>query len=657
MTDIVRKGEQEYRKLTLAAEAGKRGDYALALKILQELISNTFVPAEAWLLLGRTFHSLGDYSRAIAAYNDYIKQRPRSSQAYFFVGRTYLAAAMPHKAVPFLKKAHDLQPANVQIMALLAMAYLKSKHSKEAVDMLRSAVEFAAKTGMADTEYRRIYRAYLNALLVRGVRLCRINEYDLGGQMLSFVLENSEYGMDGPFLRLELGRAYRETGRFEEALEHYSRALEFAPNDRRIRWSRVSVLMALGKIGEAGKDIALIRSKEPGIPELPWNSRLVDIFMIRSFLETKEWHSAAELCRNCLRREDNHLQDAAVHGLCAESLRNLRDYKAAHNHLVRAQEQEPGEIQFWYADLLVSWEGKNWSALRKALRMVKKLGGEPDIIKRFSVLLGAHYSRDDKKTLALLQKAVRNLGPETELMNALAKAYLKLGFAREAGSWFKKTIQFKDLHEEAWLGAIAAQELLAAEGETEAVDELGRLYNSYLKRWPDNFRIRRERALFLIKIFEFKEAVPELEKLLLKEPSNQSLRRVLAYAYRKTGRYQEAAVFLKALLRERPGNLELLLEYSGCLERSGGARYALAILQKAREIFADSAHLYLALGILNFRLNKIEESFDSLRVAATLDKNDPRPYEWMAVISRKNGDAGNGNYYEREAQNRRNSKD
>jgi Flp pilus assembly protein TadD len=58
----------------------------------------------------------------------------------------------------------------------------------------------------------------------------------------------------------------------------------------------------------------------------------------------------------------------------------------------------------------------------------------------------------------------------------------------------------------------------------------------------------------------------------------------------------------------------------------------------------------MALGILNFRTRNTEAAFDFLRTAAALNRRDPRPYEWMAVIARKNGDAGQGNYYDREAQ-------
>ena len=649
---LARKGEKEYKKLKTAIDAGKKGDYRKALAILEELIQGTFIMPEAWLLLGRTFHALGDYTKALVAFNDYLKLKPRSSQGCLYMGRTYLTVAMPYKAVPFLRKALELHPQNIQIMALLGTAYLKSKNSREAVNILQNAVETAA-ADTNQTDYSRIYRAYLNALLVRGVRLCRINDYDLGAQMLRFVLENSGQKMDGPFLRLELGRACRETGRLNEALEHYGRALEFAPDDRRIRWSRASVLMALGRSAQAVEDIEIIRAKEPGVPELSWNSSLVDIFMIRSFAENNEWRSAAALCRNYLKSDSKSFQNTAIfHALYAETLRNLRDYKAAHNHLERAQEKEPGEIQFWYADMLVSWEGKNWKALKKALRMVKSLGGEADLIRRFTALLEARTSKDDKKTLSLLQNAIRTLGPEPELMYALGETYLKLGFAEEAGNWFEKILLLKDRHEEAWLGKIAALEILVSEGKASA-DELGRTYDLYLERWPSNISIRRELAIFLIRIFEYGRAINELEKLLLKEPSNHSLRRVLSYAYRKTGRYREAAIFLKALLRERPDNLELLLEYSGCLERAGGGKYAFAILEKAREIFKDSADLSLALGILCFRSKKTEAAFDFLREAASIDRRDPRPYEWMAIIARKNKDQDQARYFDREVQKRK----
>jgi len=133
----------------------------------------------------------------------------------------------------------------------------------------------------------------------------------------------------------------------------------------------------------------------------------------------------------------------------------------------------------------------------------------------------------------------------------------------------------------------------------------------------------------------------------------------LAYAYRKTKRYREAAVFLKALLKEKPRDTGILIEYSGCLERAGAGKYALEVLEKARELFQstakkrEAADISLALGILYYRQNKTEKAFDCLREAAAINTKDPRPYEWMAAIARKNGEESG--HYEKEARKRKNN--
>ena len=648
-------------KIALAVEAGKKGNYRRAVKLLNELISETDAPPEAWLLLGRSLHALKDYSRALAAFNDYLRQKPNSGEGYLFAGRTYLAVAMPHRAVPFLRKALESYPKNSAAKALLGVAYLKSKHSRAAVQTLQEAVENAP-------ENKRIYRAYLNSLYVRGIKLCRLEDYDLGHQMLRFVLENGrENGMkETPLLRLELGRAARETGKLEEALEHFTKALKISKDgsdtdgDRRIRWSRASILMALGKNTEARKEIEKIRANDEGVPELPWNSELVDLFMIRSFMESGEWRRAAVLCRDWLKlRNDPESRKhwPMIRVLYAETLRNLRDFDTAHNHLQRALETEPAELEFWYADILVCWEANDYKSLQKALNAASSLGGDEEIIKRFSILCHVRTSKNITGSIAMLQNAIRTMGPELELMYTLGELYLKAGLLQEAASWFKKIITLKEDHERAWLGQIAALETLHTTGELknngEQLSELSLLYEDYLKRWPDNSNLRRDRATFLIKTFEFAKASAELENLLIWEPSNTSLRRVLAYSYRKTGRYREAAVFLKALLREKPRDVGLLIEYAGCLERAGSAHYAALILEKAREILKHP-DISIALGILSFKQKETEKAFNFLREAAALAPNDPRPYEWMAAFSRGKGNSDACSHYEKEAQIRKN---
>jgi tetratricopeptide (TPR) repeat protein len=658
---VKREAAKGKEKLKEAVQAGQLRDYKKAVLKLEELIAGFEAPPAAYLYLGRSYHALGDYSRALAAFNDYIRLESGAWEGYFFGGRTYLTIGMPYRAVPVLRKALELNPGSSVVMAMLGMAFLRARHSGEAADLLQKAVETAAEEGHPQPLQKRIYRAYINALLIRGIRLCRNEEYDLGIQMLRFVLANSDgeektagrkkgrKSRGSPLLRLELGRACRETGLLEEALEHYTEALVQAPRDQRIRWYRASILMSLGEKAEALKEIEQLRSLDSGLPDLPWNSELVDLYMIRAFLDTGEWRPAADACRDWIKRRGGGV---IVHSLYAEALRNLSDYTAALNHLERAEHQEGGDLRLWYQTILIAWEGENWKVLRKALRRAQSLKGSADLIGRFSILLEAKTGKDNKKIISLLQNAIRTLGPEPEFMYALGERYLAIGLPRLALNWFRKTTGLHERHERSRLGEIAALEALALDQDGEASCELRPAYDNYVRLWPDNYIIRRERAIYLIRTFDYEEAVPELEALLTWEPSNQSLRRVLAYGYRKTGRFREAAVFLKGLLKERPRSVDLLIEYSGCLERAGAVFYAKTVLEKAMPVFGKAPEVPLALGLLYYRENRLEKAFDLLREAAARNVRDPRPYQWMAALAKKSGDAAGAAKFGQEAEKR-----
>jgi Flp pilus assembly protein TadD len=112
-------------------------------------------------------------------------------------------------------------------------------------------------------------------------------------------------------------------------------------------------------------------------------------------------------------------------------------------------------------------------------------------------------------------------------------------------------------------------------------------------------------------------------------------------------------MYLKGLLKERPRSVELLIEYSVCLERAGAAAYAKVVLEKAMSAFARAPEIPLALGLLLYRENRLEKAFDLLREAAARDRRDPRPYQWMAALARKSGDAAGAAKFEEEAEIRK----
>jgi tetratricopeptide (TPR) repeat protein len=345
----------------------------------------------------------------------------------------------------------------------------------------------------------------------------------------------------------------------------------------------------------------------------------------------------------------------------AEAQRNLGNNESALNHLFRAVELDEDEIQLWYAMLMTSREAEDWKTMKRALRKVRELSGDPEVIRRFTVLLeiktelpiGDTTEAQDRQAVELLQKAIRTLGPEEDLMYQLGERCLKMGLLESAILWFNKTTQVNPGHEKSYLGIIAAWEGIVRDKESGAEKKLLAAYDRYLELWGDNRGIRRERALLLVRRKDFKRAATELEIFLPWEPENPTLRRLLAYCYRKTDRYREAAFYLKGLLKEKPGDTELLLEYTGCLTRAGATRYAVMVLEKAKELFTNLPfEVILSLGDILRKEKKIERAFDIFREAAAKSPKDPRPYQRMAAMARELGDIEGTRRYSREAENR-----
>ncbi len=421
------------RKFEDAVRAGSCRDYGTAVALLEEVLSRSDDIPEALLYLGRARHALGEHGRAIASFVDYLKIRPASVQARLFLGRSYLASGMPRRAIPVLLDAAERRPDDAAVAAMLGLAHLRARSSENAVEAFERAVMLAP-------EDKRIYRGYVNSLLVRGIRLARSGEADLASQMLRFVVDN---GSDCVLARLELARLYRDSGDLGGALANYDRAVELSPSDPAIRWQRASILMAMNRGTALGAELDAIRSLGSDIPDLPWNAQLVDRFLIASLLSASRWGKAAEACSQWLKKYGS---DPSVHGMYAEALREQGRYDIAENHARRAIAGAPAEASLRYILLMLLWEKEDWNGLRAELPAARRHGCDGGVLLRFQALLASRTEADDKAVVDLVQRAIRETGPVPDLMYALASRYPSsasrtspsLGTGRPS-SWFPGT--------------------------------------------------------------------------------------------------------------------------------------------------------------------------------------------------------------------------
>jgi tetratricopeptide (TPR) repeat protein len=626
-------------RLEDALAAGAARDYAGAIRILSSILAAGEAPVEALLYLGRSHHALGSWGRAIDSFRAYLRAGGDVGPGFFFLGRALLASGINGEAAKALAESVAAEPASASAWALLGAAELKLKKSVLAVEHLERAVNLAP----AD---KRIYRAYLNALFVRGVRSLLRGEADLGAQTFRFVIEN---GLDGTAARLWRARALKQLGRFPEALVECEAAAAFSPDDPSIRWLRAGLLLSSGKRSEALAIFSGLGMDMQGSP-LPEDEGSLDILRASRAFKAGRWKEAAASALEALRAEAQTRSKggdrrraalpprarAGLHAVAAESLKELGLLARAGTEASLAVEADPDSPELRVSQAFILWDLGDYEGALAASEEARARGAATEETDYLSCLCKARLGQGGEATLTRLQSLLRSrtnrgLAPDPRLLFAIGEALYRLERPDLAGGWFEKVLELEPDHELCLLYRISVAESLGDEaGRSEACA-------AYLERYPDNNEIRREYAEALAKAENWEEVAKLLDEGLAWDDSSPGLRRMLARALRETGRYRDSAVMYRDLLLADPEDSELLMALCLCLSKDDKGAYALALLEKAPEKAMERAGPWIVKGILAERLGRIESAIDSFRQACEREGRLERPWRELARIYAERG--------------------
>ncbi len=600
-----------------ALKAGGERDYPRAVRLLTWLVASTDQYPQALLYLGRSYHALEQHGNAVRIFEFYLKLVPDSGPGHFFLGRTYLAIGQYRKSAAHLRYVTEHNPNFLPAQSLLGLTFLKLRKPDIAIKYFRYALDI-------DPDNQKVFTGYLNALMIKSIRLCNKGEVEEAEKILCFILKNRT---DAILPHIYIARIYRDMGMTDRAIKHYEHASRLSPHDPVFPLLKSIAMLQSGDTASALKEIDRLRDMQKDIPATD-NPEILIKFLTISLFQQKRYREALRYGKQLLKA---NYRDADIHAIYAESYLNLGEFQKARNHFQRCIDIRGDQREYHHGLSLALWELKDYNALLRETNRIQRIYPEDDMAQYFKSLCLAEREENAEANIPSIRNLIRKLGPDVHLMYALGREYLRNGMTELSEGWFLRTIKLDNRHQNAYQSLIDVYRIMARE------DKARSLYSQYLALYPDDAKTKRGFIRLLIKIEAYEEAAHEITSLLSHKPGNKALKKNLARCTLKAEKFHEAAVLYKELLKDEPDSILYLRSLTYSLEKIGNLTEATNLLELAAQYFKNKTDVLLPLGVLYFKGERYEESSRVFRSIIEKTPKEWRAYQNLAVVYKATG--------------------
>lgn len=601
-----------------AINAGINRKYKEAVNLLTEIVTNTDEFPHALLYLGRSYHAIGQYEKAIPIYEFYLKSNEKNDAGRFFLGRAYLAAGQYKRAIINLKAVIKNDPNFLPALSLLGITYLRLKKSDLSISFFERALKL-------DPENTRLHNGYMNALLIKAIRLFHKEKYLESESIFKIIAEKKSNNI---LPHLYLARIYKEIDQEKLSLYHYNIASELSPKDSVIPVLKAIQHLKLGDSEAAYKELrksAILSDEESPVNADP---ELLAKFAAFSLFKQERYKEAILIAKKILKI---NYKDEPMHGIIAESYLILGEYNKAKNHFTRCIEINKEKTEYYQGLALTLWELKDYKKLYYTVKRIKSIDPNNEAAHYFNTLCLSELGESLEEIITMLQNEIRAFGPDYYLMFALGKAYLRASLPELSANWFLRTLKLKKEKKESYIYLIQSYE------ESSNTKELLKTYSEYLNLYSNDHSIRNRYIKLLLENRKYSKAVKELTIMLSIEPNNKKIKNLLASCYIKIRKYKESALLLKELLKEEPKSIEHLRSFILCLDKLKSYKSAIVLLEKASKYMKGKLSILLPLGVLYSKDNDFEKAKKLFRDIIGLYPKDFRAYHNLGMLYKRMG--------------------
>ena len=596
-------------KFEKAVNLGKQRKYSEASNIFLSITKETSEIPEAYLYLGRSFHSLKQFPEAVQYLNHFLSLMPKSPTGNFFLGRSLLSMGFAKNAIKYLKFAVESRPESMHANGFLGIAYLKSGRSDIALNYLEKAAESTSPNAG-------IYKIYLGTLFVRAVNNFKLGNYDMASQMFGFLISKN---FDSILPYIYMGMIERYYNNYTKALDFYEKALEFSPSDNLLLYRRAVLLHKTGNSSLAVEELKKLNI-EPEVDE--------NIYLAYQYFNNKKFHKAVYYANIALHEDNSNID---LHLLLGEANRALDKLEIAENHYNIAIKLDRSRLEGRYGLALLLWIKHKYKEMMVELNKIDISDPGNSISSYYKALCMCKANYDTEITIPSIQEEIRKSKPDCYLFNSLGEEYIKADLKELAEKWFLKSIVLNSNYVEAYLNLIEYYK------DSEKDNKLMNTYKSYL-----NINFDPEKNIEYIQILykseNYKETIKQVLFILPSTESKYKLLRILANSYRFTKKWNSAIMTYRQVLLKNPENEIILQSLIYCLDKNKDTETAIELIDNALGYLKNpSLNLHLIKGVLCFKNKQFNTALDIFRSALNKNPNDWRIYNNIAIIYKEKG--------------------
>jgi len=192
------------------------------------------------LRMGVQLYALGRYEAALAFFERVVRESPQNPDALYWLARAQLKMGLLNPALENAKGLVAKNPRYIGGYMVLAEAYVALYRAAEDREKGKVHLEQALSV-LRDAE--RINPRYAPIFAQRGLVYAFLGQMDKAEEAFKRALALE----DTPEVRSALAEVYLATGRLDEALEQYAKAVGLAPKNLDLRVRYASALLLKGR--------------------------------------------------------------------------------------------------------------------------------------------------------------------------------------------------------------------------------------------------------------------------------------------------------------------------------------------------------------------------------------------------------------------------